>query len=79
MAFGSWKECLSDLDAASLATSSRTNGSRTKFGRATFGNARACGHQLISGVGRQPFGEHYELDFAEKMEGVKPEIQINDC
>lgn len=37
-----------------------------------------CGHQIISGVGREPVAEHYEKDFAEQT--ANPDLfQVNDC
>lgn len=36
-----------------------------------------CGHQIVSGVGREPVAEHYEKDFAEQARVAT--FQVNDC
>ena len=38
-----------------------------------------CGHQLISSVAFEPLGEHYQGDFAAKVERASPIVTINDC
>jgi hypothetical protein len=36
-----------------------------------------CGHELVVGVG--PIAEHYQPDFAERVERYGIELQVNDC
>lgn len=39
-----------------------------------------CGHQLVSGTGREPLGEHYQPDFDAKVERLgAAQLQVNDC
>lgn len=38
---------------------------------------QGCGHQLLSGFGREPIAEHYQKEFAAQADGV--ELQVNDC
>jgi hypothetical protein len=39
-----------------------------------------CGHQLVSGVGREPITEHYKPDFAELVKALgADQLQVNDC
>ena len=40
---------------------------------------QGCGHQLISGTGRQPVREHYHDDFADAKERVGAKVRVNDC
>jgi rubredoxin len=45
---------------------------------------QGCGHEVISGVGRNPVLEHYEPGFAELLERVEqaqgaPTFKVNDC
>lgn len=40
---------------------------------------QGCGHQIISGVGKEPIAEHYQPDFADNMKAYDARIQINDC
>ena len=40
---------------------------------------RGCGNEIIVGVGMEPVSEHYKPDFAEKVEALQPELQVNDC
>jgi len=38
-----------------------------------------CGHQIISGVGREPIAEHYQETFASDVNAYGARLQINDC
>ena len=38
-----------------------------------------CGAVIISGTGKDRIAEHYQEDFAEKIEKYGVEIQVNDC
>lgn len=39
-----------------------------------------CGHELVSGVGRAPVGEHYQPDFSERVARLNADqLQVNDC
>lgn len=39
-----------------------------------------CGHQIISGVSREPIAEHYQPDFGEKVASYgADQFQVNDC
>jgi hypothetical protein len=40
---------------------------------------KGCGHQIISGVAREPVSEHYLPDFNETVDHFQPIVQINDC
>lgn len=39
-----------------------------------------CSAQIVSGVAHQPFAEHYQENFVQKVEatGAK-QLQVNDC
>lgn len=38
-----------------------------------------CGHEIVVGVAREPVGEHYQSDFARRVEQFAPALQVNDC
>lgn len=38
-----------------------------------------CGAEIVSGTGRGPIAEHYQPDFAEKVEKCGAKLQVNDC
>jgi hypothetical protein len=38
-----------------------------------------CDTEIVSGVAQQPAGEHYQQDFAERVQRSGVTIQINDC
>lgn len=38
-----------------------------------------CGHELVSGVGRNPVAEHFQSDFAETAARHGVILQVNDC
>lgn len=38
-----------------------------------------CGAEIIVGVAGEPFAEHYQLDFAERVALSGATVQINDC
>jgi hypothetical protein len=39
-----------------------------------------CGAQIVSGVSREPLGEHYQDGFAELVTRVHADqLQVNDC
>ena len=39
-----------------------------------------CGHQIVSGVGREPLAEHYEKDFAtSQMNFGGDRLLVKDC
>jgi len=40
---------------------------------------QGCGHETISGVGRNPVSIQHEPDFAEWLKRTLPLIQVNDC
>ena len=39
----------------------------------------SCGFQLAAGFAPQPFGEHYQDDYAKKVEMYHPIARIDDC
>lgn len=38
-----------------------------------------CGHEIVSGVGRQPIAEHFQDTFADDLRAYNARLQINDC
>lgn len=41
---------------------------------------RGCGHRLVSGVAQAPIAEHYQPDFADRIERLGADLlQVNDC
>jgi hypothetical protein len=50
-----------------------------KLWRGDLWECRGCGHQIISGVARDPITEHYMPGFREVVEMLKPMMQVNDC
>lgn len=39
-----------------------------------------CGAQILAGFGREPIAEHYQPDFAEKVQRLNAnQLQVNDC
>ena len=40
---------------------------------------QGCGNTIIVGTGHDPVAEHYEPDFAERVETYGAVFQVNDC
>jgi hypothetical protein len=40
---------------------------------------RGCGAEIIVGTGANPMAEHYQSDYAAKIERYQPEIRVDDC
>lgn len=40
---------------------------------------QGCGAEIVVGVGQIRIAEHYEKDFAQKIESFNAKLQINDC
>ena len=40
---------------------------------------KGCGHEIISGVGHRELAIHHQVEFRAVLEGLQPEMQINDC
>lgn len=40
---------------------------------------QGCGHELITGFGRDPISEGHKPDFQDWVKSMPPERQINDC
>ena len=38
-----------------------------------------CGAQLISGVGQGPIAEHFQPDYQQWVQSLRPTLRINDC
>lgn len=38
-----------------------------------------CGTQILSGFGFKPIAEHFEENFAKKVEDHDAKFQVNDC
>ncbi len=38
-----------------------------------------CGHEILIGVPRSPWAEHFEPDYAQQVEAADVLIRVNDC
>jgi len=38
-----------------------------------------CGHELLSGFGREPVSEHYKPDYRELKDRLNVTLRIDDC
>lgn len=38
-----------------------------------------CGSEIVVGCGRAPLGEHYQPDFADRVQSYAPALKVNDC
>jgi hypothetical protein len=66
-------------ERAEPGTSDRDSWTPYKLWMADLWECHGCGHELIVGAGRDPLAEHYQSDFAAKMEAVGATIIVNDC
>jgi hypothetical protein len=38
-----------------------------------------CGHEILSGFGREPISEHYKDDYASMCTGLAVTLRVDDC